>query len=113
MFTDVIFSPVTVYTLCRFIDKLLDSSFTGRINIGTKNPISKYDFGVRLAKLLGLNPSLIAPSSVDGFDFAARRPKNTSLNILKFEQMFGAAPKLQDDMAVFCKRKPKNDEKRC
>ena len=102
MFTDVIFSPITVTRLTFFIEKLLNSDFIGRINIGTENPISKYDFGAKMAGFLGLDVSLIKPASVDMAQFKARRPKNTSLNLKNAESIIGSMPKIEDEIQQFC-----------
>jgi len=104
MFTDVIFSAVSVYTLVQLIEKLLLSEFTGRLNIGTDSPISKYDFGIRLSDIFGFDVSLITPMSVDKFDFKAKRPKNTSLDISKAKGIFGSALNIEEELALFHKR---------
>jgi dTDP-4-dehydrorhamnose reductase len=98
MFTDVIFSPISVYTLSSYIEKLLNLDFVGRLNIGTKDPISKYDFGVKLAKLFGLDASLITPVSVETFNFKAPRPKNTSLAVSIAEKILDSLPNIEDEL---------------
>ena len=102
MFEDVIFSPVTGNTLSLFLEKMLNSNFKGIINTGSRSAISKYDFGVLLARQMGLDTSLIRPISVDSFPFKAKRPKNTSINLEKFERNFGTAPELKDEITKFC-----------
>ncbi len=111
MFTDVIFSAISIYTLIQFIHKLLLSDFVGRLNIGVVSPVSKYDFGIHLADKFGFNASLITPVSVDEFNFKAKRPKNTSLNISKAEDILGDMPDIDEEIDLFY-RKRLNREKR-
>jgi dTDP-4-dehydrorhamnose reductase len=107
MFTDVVFSAVSVFALVEFINRLTMSDFIGRLNIGVCSPISKYDFGVRLANIFGLDASLISPMSVDEFKFKAKRPKNTSLDISKAKDILGTMPDIDQQMALFHSRRLK------
>ena len=101
MFTDVIFSPITVNTLALLIDRLLNIDFTGKLHIGTRDSISKYNFGIYLAELFGFSAAGIKPVSVDSFAFKARRPKNVSLDITKADSIFGSLPTAEDELAKF------------
>lgn len=109
MFTDVLFSPITVNTLSLFIDKLLNNNFCGTLNIASKGFISKYEFGVRLASTFGLDTALISPMSVDAFSFKAKRPKNTTLNVGKAESIFGPMPIIKDEIERFYDKRIKID----
>jgi dTDP-4-dehydrorhamnose reductase len=111
MFTDVVFSPVSIYTLCCYIDKLLKSDFIGRLNIGTKDSLSKYEFGCRLAKLFGFDASLIKKTGSDSFGFAAKRPKDTHLDVRRAQKLFGPMPEINDELNKFYERRPDGDEK--
>ncbi|UCD55374.1 MAG: SDR family oxidoreductase [Candidatus Omnitrophota bacterium] len=101
MFTDVIFSPITVNTLSLLIDRLLQADFTGTLNIGSRDSVSKCKFGIFLAELFGFDKSSITPISVDGFKFAAKRPKNVSLNVSRAEGILGPLPTVEDELGVF------------
>lgn len=105
MFTDVIFSAISIYTLIQFIHKLLLSDFVGRLNIGVVSPVSKYDFGIHLADKFGFNASLITPISVDESNFKAKRPKNTSLNISKAEDILGDMPDIDEEIDLFYRKR--------
>lgn len=104
MFTDVVFSPVSVNTLSMFIDRLLRTNYTGTINIGSDNPISKYDFGIYFAEIMGFNKELIKPVNIDTFGFDAPRPKNTSLSVEKARNVFGSLPSVENEITAFCGR---------
>lgn len=107
MFTDIIFSPVSVYTFSSYIEKLLNLDFVGRLNLGTKDPISKYDFGVKLAKLFDLDDSLITPVSVETFNFKAPRPKNTSLDVSKAGGFLDLLPNIEDELVKLFEHRDK------
>lgn len=99
MFTDVIFSPLYVNTLARYIVKLISlTEVTGKLNIGSADSITKYDFGIKLAKAAGFDASLISPTSVNLIKLKARRPKNTSLNISKARAIFGDMPLVEEEI---------------
>jgi len=104
MFTDIIFSPISVNTLSLLIDRLLDADFTGILNIGSSNAVSKYDFGIYLAGVFGFDKALISPASADVFPFKAKRPKNTSLDVSAAKRIFGALPSVEEEINVFHKR---------
>lgn len=101
MFTDVIFSPITVNTLSLLIDRLLKMDYRGILNIGSSDSASKYKFGIFLAELFGFDQSSIMPISVDDFKFTAKRPKNVSLNTSRAEGMLGPLPTIKDELRIF------------
>lgn len=101
MFTDVMFSPINASMLTLLIEKLFNLELAGILNIGSRDTISKYDFGIQLAELFDLDKSLIAPISVDDFEFKAKRPKNTSLNVSKAEKLLGLLPTVESGVKEF------------
>lgn len=108
MFTDVIFSPISAFTLSKIVIKLLDSDFVGRLNIGCSAGISKYKFGMYISDIFKLESSFIKPVSVDSFPFKAKRPKNTSLNISKAKKILGTMPEIEEEISVFYKKRRKD-----
>jgi dTDP-4-dehydrorhamnose reductase len=102
MFTDIIFSPLWTGTLAGYIKRLLPSGETGYLHLGSRGGTSKYEFGCRLAGRLGLDASLIRPASVDGMDFLAKRPKNTTLDASKAEKILGRMPRLDREIDRWC-----------
>jgi len=98
MFNDVFFSPLFVVTLSNYILKIVNSDFVGRINIAASSAISKYDFGVILAKYLNKDSSLIIPIRVEEYNFKAKRPKNMSLDVSLAESLFGKLPSVEQEV---------------
>lgn len=103
MFTDVFFSPVYALTLVKFVENLINSGFSGILNIATDDYVSKYEFGTKLAKEMKLDTNLINPISIDDFDFIAKRPKNTSLDTSKVKSIFGSMPTIDEEINKFCR----------
>ena len=56
---DVNFNPIYIPTLINSILSLLDINEKGIFNVSTNNKISKYEFGLLLAKKFKLNSNLI------------------------------------------------------
>jgi dTDP-4-dehydrorhamnose reductase len=98
MFADVIFSPLAATFLASYIIRLLDVDFTGKLHIGSRDSISKYGFGLKVAEVFGFDKSLISPVSIDELHLKAPRPKNTSLDISKARTLFGELPTIDEGM---------------
>ena len=80
LFYDVYFSPLTVYDLSFIIEKIIEKPILGLYHCGSRDNISKYDFGKIMAEIFQLSDSNINRVSVDSVDFKASRPKNMALN---------------------------------
>lgn len=87
-YSNIIFSPVYVKTLCKLIDIAIQKRIYGIYNLGSKNSISKYDFSILLCKYLNLNTTLIKKQNYINNFTSAKRPLNMSLNVRKFEKDF-------------------------
>lgn len=83
-FFDVYFNPVYTKQLAKEIYSLIDLDFRGTINIGCTEKISKYEFLVMLAEVFNIDKMLVSKSSIENINFNAKRPKNTTLDTLKF-----------------------------
>jgi dTDP-4-dehydrorhamnose reductase len=80
-FYDVIFSPLEVRNLSEAIAELASNPYIGTLHLGSRTPISKYEFACTVAKMMGRDPAkLVKRVSVDEAGLVARRPKNTSLD---------------------------------
>ena len=80
LFYDVYFSPLTIYELSFIIEKIIEKPILGLYHCGSRDNISKYDFGKKMAKIFQLSDSNINKISIDSVDFKATRPKNMALN---------------------------------
>ncbi len=89
-FTDVTFSPLYASDLAEAVLGLLERGASGTMHLAGRTCLSKHEFGVRLARMLGLNPQLVEPASVDELGLVATRPKRLCLVSDRAEQALGA-----------------------
>ena len=75
-YTDALFSPLLATDLAAIILKLIEHDSHGIFHVVNPQSISKYDFGVSLAKQFDFDLKLITPASIfDAGLLAARSPK--------------------------------------
>jgi len=82
-FTDVIFCPLFVSHLGEILVAMLDHGLHGLYNAVGPQAMSKYQFGVEIARKFGLRENLISPQSVDKSSLTARRSHNLRLSTHK------------------------------
>ncbi len=85
-FKDAYFSSIYTMELARVIDISIKKNLSGIYNCGSRSSCSKYEFAVKVAECFGLDKTLIAPISIDDFNFKAERGKNLSLNVNKIQR---------------------------
>jgi dTDP-4-dehydrorhamnose reductase len=88
-FTDVIFCPMWVNHLSRLLVEMLEKDLHGLYHVVGVQAMSKYQFGVEVARKFGLRESLISPRSVEGSALTARRSHNLWLSIHKLSTDLG------------------------
>lgn len=77
--------------------KIIKENISGIYNIAGADCISRYDLALKVAKVFGLDKSLINPVSSDFFKDIAKRPKNTCFNTSKMEKDLGIKPLSVDE----------------
>jgi dTDP-4-dehydrorhamnose reductase len=82
-FTDVIFCPMLVNHLGRLLIAMLEQGLRGLYHVVGPQALSKYQFGIEIARKFGLKESLISPQSVDKSGLTARRSHNLRLSTNK------------------------------
>jgi len=82
-FTDVIFCPMWVNHLGRLLIAMLEQGLHGLYHVVGPQALSKYQFGIEIARKFGLKESLISPQSVDKSGLTARRSHNLRLSTNK------------------------------
>lgn len=96
-FTDVYFNPIYVGQLARIIkETIIVNNISGILNVGSKEYISKYQFLVKIAEVFNIPKSLIVPKFIEDINFAAMRPRNTTLNLNKFQYVFKEIPSIDE-----------------
>ena len=89
-FTDVIFCPMLVNHTARFLLRMLGKNLSGLYHVVGAQPMSKYQFGVEIARKFGLKESLISPKSVEGSGLTAPRSHNLWLSVHKLSTDLGS-----------------------
>ena len=90
-FTDVIFCPMWVNHLSQTLLEMLKKDLHGLYHVVGAQAMSKYQFGVEIARTFQLRESLIEPQSVERSDLTARRSHNLWLSIHKLSTDLGHA----------------------
>ena len=88
-FTDVIFCPIFVRYTARFLLAMLAKGLCGLYHVVGAQPMSKYQFGVEIARKFRLQENLISPRSVEGSGLTARRAHNLRLSTHKLSTDLG------------------------
>jgi len=88
-FTDVTFCPMLVNDTARMLVKILEKNLSGLYHLVGPQAMSKYRFGVEIARKFGLDESQIAPKSVLASSLTARRSLNLWLSINKLSTILG------------------------
>jgi dTDP-4-dehydrorhamnose reductase len=91
-FTDAIFSPLIADDLARLMLVALERRLSGVYHIASLEGMSKYDFGVGIARLFGFDERLISEASVADSGLKASRSANLSLCTDKLAAALGAHP---------------------
>lgn len=88
-FVDVFFCPLLANDLGRLFEEMLAKGLHGLYHAVGSECLSKYDFGVRIARLFGFDEGLIVPTSVKEVRMKAERPPNLTLLNEKLAQVLG------------------------
>ena len=84
-FTDVFFSPLYVGHLAQLLLKMAEGRLEGLYHVFCPQAISKYAFGVSLARLFSLDETLINPTALQETPGGAPRSLNLSMNTDKLQ----------------------------
>jgi dTDP-4-dehydrorhamnose reductase len=88
-FTDAIFSPLLANYLAEIFTAMLERQLSGLYHVVGSESLSKYDFGISLARRFQLDGRLIKPVSVAQSGLKASRSPNLSLRSDKLAQALG------------------------
>ncbi|MBT5188077.1 MAG: SDR family oxidoreductase [Kordiimonadaceae bacterium] len=99
LFSDVQFSPLHMTTLSNLIFLILRRGVTGSFNLGSLDGLSKADFGLALARRLGVTQGNVIIGESSEIPGRAPRPKDLRLNSDKIQQTLRIQlPKLTDEI---------------
>jgi dTDP-4-dehydrorhamnose reductase len=96
MFDDVFFTPLLVNDLIDRTMDLLARGATGVMHVSGPERLSKYEFGLRIARAFGLSATEIMPVSIAAANLAARRPRDMSLDSARAAAAIGTPARTLD-----------------
>lgn len=88
LFADVFYTPIITSDLCKAIIALINNKEEGVFNVVSKDRLSKYDFGLKIAKMFDLDASLIVAASINDTSLTPR-PTEMSLSNAKLVKSLG------------------------
>jgi len=100
MFADVYFTPILADALALSAHRLASIGAHGVFNLVGGERLSKYAFGLRLARIFGLSQDLIRPSQLAQSQLTAKRPLDMSLDNRLLINVLGESPGKLDDWFV-------------
>jgi len=100
LFDDVFFSPLSIKTLVKHIELVVAKPKRGVFNLGSRNGLSKYNFGCLFAEKLGYSSAVLLPTKIESANLLARRPSDMRMDSSKFIQAFNLAymPTLEEEI---------------
>lgn len=90
-FDDAIFSSIYTRDFADLLASLLDKNAEGIFNLASSEPVSKFSFLEKIAKLAGFDASNITRTSLRNAHFSARRGMNLSLDVSKLATCLGTS----------------------
>ncbi|MDM7275030.1 MAG: dTDP-4-dehydrorhamnose reductase [Thermoprotei archaeon] len=93
-FYDQWLSPTYVPFLARVIAGTVNRGITGILHVAGER-MSRYEFALKLANIVGRSPSLVKPGSLNEARLKARRPRDSSLNTEKARKLGLTIPPLE------------------
>ncbi len=101
-FTDVTFCPMLVNHLASILMAMLQTELHGLYHVAGPSPMTKYEFGVEIARCFGFDERQIQPRLVEQSDLVARRGHNLSLSIHKLSTDLGVrVPQFSTGLSLF------------
>jgi len=89
LFNDIFYTPIYIGRLVRVVHQLLERCAMGTYNVVGNERVSKYEFGMQLASIFGLDEDLISAGSVHSQLNSVVRPNDMSLSNKKVSKELG------------------------
>ena len=100
VFTDVLFSPLSLHSLTEYINIVISKPLLGTFNLGSSGGFSKAKFVYTLADVFGFSTKNITCALFKNSDLRAPRPTDMRMNCLKFQSAYGLSemPTLESEI---------------
>ena len=106
LFTDEYRTPVDPESVADAVARLVRRGGAGLFHLGGPERVSRYELGVRVARRLGLDASLVAASRQDEHRAPEPRPKDVSLDSGRARRELGWEPRPLDEALLESRRAP-------
>ena len=101
LFDDALFTPITTWHLAYELEWVINNPISGIVHIGGNEPVTKYEFGRKICKVLGLDKSLIRKGSIHDINFKAKRSKDQTLDSGHYQRISGRnLPSMENTIAA-------------
>lgn len=80
LFNDVFFTPISIWHLADELEWIMNNDVPRILHVSGSESTTKYEFGYRLCKKMGLNILLIESGSINDVKFKAKRAKDQTLD---------------------------------
>jgi len=97
---DQVRTPTYIGDLAAGIVNIIEKKATGVFHLAGEDILTPYQMAIKIAKYLGLDPSLINRVTASNFSQPAKRPAKTGLDISKAKKDIGYKPISFDDGLV-------------
>ena len=97
LFDDTLFTPITIWHLADELEWIINNEISGVVHVVGSESISKYEFGVRICQLLGLDTNLIQKGSINDVDFQAKRSKDQTMDSEHYQRYHRRALPIMDE----------------
>lgn len=94
------FNPITTNTLLWYMSELIKIRHSGIVNIGVRDRLSYYEFGLLVQKTFKLNSKLINPIPITSLQLGYEYPKDTYLNLNTIKRLGFKILSAQQDMEL-------------
>jgi len=88
-FTDIWFCPLFVGDLAETLVRMLEEDLSGLYHVVGSEALTKYDFGLQIARQFGFDVRLVHPISVEDSNLTAKRSHNLRLSVHKLSTDIG------------------------
>ena len=85
IFSDVFFSPLSISILCNSLEQCILRRPQGVFNLGSRNGISKADFALSFAHVIGIPADCFSIARLSDASLLARRPSDMRMDSSLFE----------------------------
>jgi dTDP-4-dehydrorhamnose reductase len=90
-------SPTLNQSMADMILEAVERRLTGTFHLAGASRVSRYEFAVALADVLGIDGSLIEPAQMKDMHWPAKRPRDSSLDVSKANSTLKSKPLLLSD----------------